>query len=184
MLHRRIITPAACFGVAIGLVAAGWLLSRYISARPDTEADDKRGLPQAVISNANQMLPPYRLADLNGQEIPTDKLRHGRVLLIYLTTGCAPCTKEAELISRLQQGISLDIHIYGVYIERPAQVATFIKEFDLKFPMLIDVDAQLAKSLDVHYFPSKYFIEDGIIKEIWHGMTEDEAKLRQRLNIE
>jgi hypothetical protein len=49
--------------------------------------------------------------------------------------------------------------------------------------MLVDMSAQLAKSLDIHYFPSTYLIEDGVIIYVWRGATQDEAELRRRLNI-
>jgi thioredoxin-like negative regulator of GroEL len=49
--------------------------------------------------------------------------------------------------------------------------------------MLVDMSAQLAKSLDIHYFPSTYLIKDGVIIYVWRGATQDEAELRRRLNF-
>lgn len=182
--RRQIIILSASLGAVLGLVAAGWLFFMHTSAHPNIRAAAGRSKsPRAVIVDSHQPLPPYRLEGLDHQEIPTDELRRGRVLLVYLTTSCNPCIKEAEIISRLQPSVPSDVHIYGVYIESSAQVATFIKAFDLKFPALLDVDTQLAKSLDVHFFPSKYFLENGVITEIWHGTTQEEDKLRQHLNI-
>ena len=43
--------------------------------------------------------------------------------------------------------------------------------------------SQLARSLDIHYFPSKYLVEDGVITKVWRGATQDEAELRQQLGI-
>lgn len=75
------------------------------------------------------------------------------------------------------------LRVYGVAIERPAQVATFVEEFDLKFPVLIDMGSQLARSLDIHHFPSKYLVEEGVITKVWRGATQDEAELRRQLSI-
>jgi peroxiredoxin len=184
MLHHRIIKLSAGLGIVAGLIVVGWFLTKHISAHPNAAADGKSRPPAPVIVNVNQPLPPYRLADLNDQEVPADRLRRGRVLLVYLTTSCEPCIKEAEIISRIQQSTPPDIHIYGIYVERPAQVLSFIKTSGVKLPALVDVGTQLAKALDIHYFPSKYFIEDGVITEIWYGITKDEAKLRRRLDVE
>lgn len=87
------------------------------------------------------------------------------------------------MVTRLKRDAPPDLQIYGVGIERPAQIETFVKEFDLKFPVLVDMGSQLARSLDIHYFPSKYLVKDGVIIRIWRGATQDEAELRQQLDI-
>jgi peroxiredoxin len=63
-------------------------------------------------------------------------------------------------------------------------VATFAKEFDLKFPLLIDAGGKLAGSLDIHYFPSTYLVEDGVITKSWRGVIRDEADFRHQLLTE
>jgi peroxiredoxin len=124
------------------------------------------------------------MVSINQQEVIDDELSHGRVLLVYLTTSCKPCLEEIGVISRLRARAPASLQVYGVSIERPAQVATFVKEVDLKFPMLVDVDAQLARSLDIHYFPSAFLIEDGVITKTWRGVTQDEADLYHQLDIQ
>jgi peroxiredoxin len=129
-------------------------------------------------------LPPYRMANINQQELPTSELSHGRVLLVYITTSCEPCVKEVKVISRLHALNLPNLRIYGVSFERPAQVATFVKEFDLKFPVLIDMSSQLARALEIRYFPSTYLVEDGVITKQWRGVTLDEAELHRQLNVQ
>jgi peroxiredoxin len=129
-------------------------------------------------------MPDHRLIGLDGQALPADELRQGRVLFVYLTTNCEPCIKEVEVISRLHRDARSALRIYGISIDRPAQINTFIEEFDLKFPIFVDENARLAKSLDIHHFPSKYYVEDGVITKIWRGRTKDEATLRHELSIE
>lgn len=60
----------------------------------------------------------------------------------------------------------------------------FVKEFDLKFPVLIDMSSQLARPLDIHYFPSIYLAEDGVIAKVWRGITRDEADLYRQLSVQ
>lgn len=66
---------------------------------------------------------------------------------------------------------------------QPAQEA-FVKEFDLKFPVLVGVGAQLARSIDIHHFPSRYLVEDGVITKEWRGKTKDGATLRRQLGLQ
>lgn len=107
----------------------------------------------------------------------------GHVLLVYLTTSCDPCVKGGVVISHLQRDAPPDLRVYGVSIERPAQIGTFVNEFDLKFPMLVDVGSQLARAIDIHHFPSKYLVEDGVITKEWRGKMGDETALRRQLGL-
>lgn len=173
----------AIISLVLGVVIAAVIL--YLARRPqEQQASGRNKAFEATSEGQKQPLPAYRLATLRDQkELSPDELRRGRVLLVFLTTGCGPCIKELDVVSRLYHDSPPDLRVYGVGIERPAQLETFVKEFDLKFPILVDMSAQLAKSLDIHYFPSTYLIEDGVIVHIWRGATQDEAELRRRLNI-
>lgn len=183
MNRSRIIIISAGLGALAVLAVSLWLFSRRPGEQPP-EAGAGRGRPPAEATSAlRQTLPPYRLASLEQHELSADELRRGRVLLVYLTTGCDPCIKEVEVVSRLHRDAPADLRVYGVGIERPAQLATFVKEFDLKFPVLVDMGSQLARSLDIHHFPSKYLVEDGVITRVWRGATRDEADLRRQLNM-
>jgi peroxiredoxin len=175
----------AIFSFAVGVLVALALIILYLAMRPrEQQASASNKAFEATSEGQKQPLPAYRLATLKDQkELSPDELRRGRVLLVFLTTGCGPCIKELDTVTHLYRDAPPDLRIYGVGIERPAQIETFVKEFDLKFPILIDMSAQLAKSLDIHYFPSTYLIEDGVIIYIWRGATQDEAELRRRLNI-
>jgi peroxiredoxin len=182
MTRKRTVIVSAVVGALVALAASAWFFAAQRNTHNPKEGTGKASVEEFTTSA--QLLPPYRIANLEQQEIPTDELRRGRVLLVYLTTSCEPCIKEVGTISRLHRDAPSDLRIYGISFERPAQVATFVKEFDLKFPVLIDMSSQLARSLDIHYFPSKYLVEDGVITKVWRGATKDEAALRRQLNIQ
>jgi peroxiredoxin len=182
MTKKQTVVVSAVAGALVALAAAAWFFAVQLNTRRSEGGTARASV--AEFTTSNQPLPAYRIANVEQQEIPADELRHGRVLLVYLTTSCEPCIKEVETISRLHQDAPADLRIYGISFERPAQVATFIKEFKLKFPVLIDMSSQLARSLDIHYFPSKYLVEDGVITKVWRGATKDEADLRRQLKIQ
>jgi peroxiredoxin len=182
MTRKQIVIVSAVVGVLVALAASAWFFATQQNTGKQKERAGRASVEEFTTSN--QPLPAYRIANLEQQEISADELRHGRVLLVYLTTSCEPCIKEVAAISRLHRDAPPDLRIYGISFERPAQVTTFAKEFDLKFPVLIDMSSQLARSLDVHYFPSKYLVENGVITKVWRGTTKDEADLRRQLNIQ
>lgn len=166
------------------LVTSTLFLASRLYAGKKTEDVGKAGSPVRAVYATRQPLPACRMANINQQEVAADELSHGRVLLVYMTTSCDPCAEEAKIISRLHEAGPPDLRIYGVSFERPAQVATFVKEFDLKFPVLIDMGSQLARSLDIHYFPSTYLVDDGMIVKVWRGVTRDEADLYRQLTTQ
>jgi peroxiredoxin len=182
MTTKRTVVISAVVGALVALAGSAWFFAAQRNTRQQKEGTASASA--AEFTTSNQPLPAYRIANVEQQEISADELRRGRVLLVYLTTSCEPCIKEVGTISRLHHDAPSDLRIYGISFERPAQVATFVKEFDLKFPVLIDMSSQLARALEIHYFPSKYLVEDGVITKVWRGATKDEADLRRQLNIQ
>jgi peroxiredoxin len=180
MKHNRL----AILGTLFVLGASMWFLTSQLSASKRATFDGKEKAPVGLVSTSRQPLPAYRMMNVNEQDVPADELSRGRVLLVYLSVGCDPCVEQAKIISRLNEAGPSNLRIYGVSFERPAQVATFVKEFDLKFPVLIDRGSQLARSLDIHYFPSTYLVEDGVITKVWRGVTRDEADLHNQLKTQ
>lgn len=172
------------FGTVVVLAALTGFFVIRPAAHNRAEESGKAEAGVGLLHTSLQPLPDYRLTRLDRQEVPADELRQGRVLLVYLTTNCDPCIKEAEVVSRLYRDVPPGLRVYGISIERPAQIDAFVKEFNLQFPMLVDVGSQLARSLDLHHFPSKYLVEDGVITKVWRGKTQDEAALRHQLGIE
>ncbi|MGB8508087.1 MAG: TlpA disulfide reductase family protein [Pyrinomonadaceae bacterium] len=183
MFRNRVPILPAALGALLILAGAAWFFTTRPATQQPTAGSSKNRPPVEATSTSGQPLPAYRLADLSQQELSPDELRHGRVLLVFLTTSCEACIKDLDVVTRLNHDAPSDLRVYGVGIERPAQIETFVKEFDLKFPVLVDMGAQLARSLDIHYFPSKYLVKDGVITKIWRGATQDEAELRQQLDI-
>lgn len=179
MGKRRII----CFGVLAALVTSAWLATTRPHASNRAGAGDKGGTPAGALAASRQPLPPHRLANLNRQEVAADELSRGRVLLVFMTTSCEPCVEEAKVISRLHAAAPPTLKIFGVSFERPAQLETFVKEFDLKFTMLTDPNAQLIRALDIHHFPTALLVEDGLIAAAWRGLIRDEAELRRHLGV-
>jgi peroxiredoxin len=180
MRKRRVIS----LGVITTFVVLAWLsASRLHAINPEGAVANKGDGVVGQFSASHQPLPPNRLVDINRQEVQAEELYHGRVLLVFMTTSCEPCAEQAKITSKLHDAASSKLHIYGISFERPAQLASFVKEFDLKFPMLMDVNAELIRSLDIHYFPTALLVEDGQIIKTWRGVTRDEADLYRQLGV-
>lgn len=100
----------------------------------------------------------------------------GAVVRMVSTT-CCPLP-DYRMMGDGMQEVPPDLRVFGVGIERPAQLATFVKESGLKFPVLVDIGSRLARSIDIRHFTSEYLVEDGAISKEWRGKTRDEAALQ------
>ena len=189
MNNKKLVLLAAAAGILLSAVLAVLLLktSAQKPSAQDTSTQATAGGGSRTLSpearTVDKPLPEARLADLEGREVSADELRRGRYLLVFLTTGCSPCVDEADNISRLLEGDASQPRVYGVGIESPARVAGFVKEHDYKFPFLLDKDSGLRESLGVRIFPSKFLVEDGVVKTAWYGKAPDEAMLRSQLAL-
>jgi peroxiredoxin len=193
MSSKKLVFLSVAAGTFLSATIAIFLLkssAQKISAQPTsahtTAARQESGSrvlsPEA--KTIDKPLPDAPLTDLEGQEAPPDELRRGRYLLVFLTSGCGPCVDEANSISRMLQGGASPLRVYGVGVEKQGQVANFVKEYDFKFPFLLDKDSGLRLGLDVRIFPSKFLVEDGVVKKAWYGKAPDEAMLRSQLAME
>jgi len=182
MLRIRFTALSVCLAALVVITAGALLYGERAGAR--SGGGGLWGAPSGAASKEGERLPAHSLMSLERREAVGDELHKGRVLIVYLTTSCKACIKEAEIIARLQRDAPPGLRIYGVAIEGPTQVEAFAKEFNLTFPFLIDNQSRLARALNIERFPSKYFVQDGVITKVWRGLTPNPNELRQQLDIE
>ena len=132
---------------------------------------------------SGQPLPKTDLLDLNGNKVSPETLRGGKVLLVFMTTGCQPCKKELKLLSSVDSQISSKVRVYGVGVENRSQIMNFIKENEVVTKIVQDEDGSLMRALSVKYFPTKFLIEDGVIVKTWFGNSPNQAELFKQLGL-
>ena len=121
----------------------------------------------------NQLLPENILLDIETGDNRFDDLRKEKVLLIFLSTECASCQQEMQIISHYYPLISSKIKIFGVTTEDKQNIQSFAQKFNLKFPILIDKDGKLFAQTKVKCTPTNLIIENGIIKKVLVGSPKD-----------
>lgn len=124
-------------------------------------------------AGTGKLLPAAQLIDESNQVLPDSELRRGKLILVFVTTDCDACEKEAEFLRTVVRSRS-DIPFYGVVSFGDKELS--LREGRDKFPfkLLYDEHHQLAGSLGIVRVPIKLFVEDGLIKKSWGGATIDE----------
>ncbi len=177
-MRQRLKIPALIL-IPIGIYAIGFLalfLWKTISASSGSESPASGPPTSVFIDNLPQLVgKPAPDFTLTGRRL-TD-YRGKLVVLNFWATWCAPCRLETPLLqktyARLQTG---GLVILGIdQAEDIAPVNSFVKEFNLTYPILLDTDLSATQAYGVIGLPTTFFVDPkGIIQAKQIGMlTED-----------
>jgi hypothetical protein len=127
---------------------------------------------QTQVASGRQ-LPSSDLIDESNQVLPDAQLRHGKLILVFVTPDCEACLAESQFLKSVV-GKRNDVPFYGVIsFGNKDQV---LREAREKFPFKVfyDQNFKLAGSLGIRRVPIKLFVEDGTIRKSWGGATINE----------
>jgi hypothetical protein len=166
----KIVAPGVLVLVVLCVTLS--LLSRRTPSKP---VGQPLILTPAVI---NQRLPEADLVDISDNRLEDNRLRHGKVVLVFTLTSCKPCDHENDFLKTVfnnRKGVSL-FYVIPMGIKREA-----LREARDKyaFETFFDQGSRLAKSLEVYQVPLKIYLEDGVIKKIWVEATVNDQRKRE-----
>ena len=129
----------------------------------------------APVEARERVLPEAKLVDANSNLLPDEKLRKGKVVLVFVAAECEACFKEAAFLSGFINKRD-DIQFYGVTSFGKPEEALKIAEKHFPFKVYFDADSLLGLQLKITKVPIKIYLEDGVIKKVWGGATINEDK--------
>lgn len=151
---RRTVTTVAVSALALLLV--GLLVFGVLQTGDDTSIDQAvaRGEKPAAHDAALPLLDgagSRRLADFRGG---------GYVVVNFFASWCDPCREEAPLLNRLQRRLAGKGTIVGVaWNDTVEDARAFVREHDMRFPILRDVDGAFAQAYGVKGMPETFVID-------------------------
>ena len=165
--------------IGILLLGAVWT---FISA-------DKSGSSTAGLIPAPQkgfLAPDFTLETLDGESVTLSDLRGQAVLVNFWATWCPPCRAEMPAFQKAyqdyeDQGFAI-IAVNATSQDNSADVAAFIEEFGLSFPVVLDNEGAVNQLYQVRSLPTSFFIDkEGVISEVVIGGPIAEALIRARI---
>jgi len=154
----------------------------FVSAdRSGTSTSGKIPAPQQGF-----LAPNFELKTLAGETVKLSDLRGQAVLVNLWATWCPPCRAEMQSIEKVyneykDQGFVV-LAVNMTYQDNPSNIAPFVDEYNLSFPILLDRSNIVGKAYQLNSLPSSYFIgRNGIINEVVIGGPMAEALLRTRV---
>ena len=162
------------------LLIAGicWTL---LSKAPSAGSNSAEAAPQAGFA-----APDFTLNTPAGETYTLSELKGKAVLVNLWATWCPPCRAEMPAIQKIydeykDQGFIV-LAIDMTAQDNPLNIAPFVKEFSLTFPILLDETGEIGRAYQLRSLPSSYFIDrNGIISEVVIGGPMAEALLRTRV---
>ncbi len=129
-------------------------------------------LTPAVI---NQPLPAANLVNISGERLGDEKLRRGKVVLVFSLIECFPCDQENQFL-KSAVGNRKDVSFFYVIPFGKKDEALKAAQSKYSFETFFDQSSMLSRSLQVYQVPIKIFLQDGIIKRTWFDATTEPDK--------
>ena len=114
-----------------------------------------------------QPAPDFQLLDhATNKPVKLSDYRGKAVVLNFWATWCGPCRAEMPEFKKVYDARNSELVILGVdYRESPDQIEYFNRDFDLKFPLLVDRPGDVQNYYGVQGLPSTFFIDkDGVLR--------------------
>lgn len=168
--------------LAVGLVT-GMLLGAVIlsNGQPAAGSLVSRRNPPVVGSPA----PDFVLNRLGGGSQRLSALKGKPVVVNFWATWCPPCKEEMPLLDQYAQKYDQRLVVIGVDSEESeSQVAGFIKEMGVRFPILLDTYGVATDLYFVRNFPMTFFIdEQGVLRSQHLGQLQEDILVRYLATI-
>ncbi len=133
------------------------------------------------------LAPDFTLDTLDGNVVTLSELRGKVVVVNFWTTWCPPCRAETPALEKsYEQYKDSGVVILGVNLTNQdviGEVESFIQEFGLIYPILLDRDGTVGSTLyQIKGLPSTFFVNrDGIIRTVLVGGPMSEAFIRSKI---
>jgi cytochrome c biogenesis protein CcmG, thiol:disulfide interchange protein DsbE len=158
--------------ITLGSAVWQWQQDRQLLAQ------QSRPAPPRVAALA----PEFKLMSPDGMPMNLSDLRGKVVLLNFWATWCPPCRAEMPELNALYRryGNEKDFVVVGVDLqERSEEVASFARQNDITFPLLVDHDGRVTgQDYRIRSLPASVIVDrEGRIRDSWSGPLRREAML-------
>lgn len=164
--------------ITIGLLSMlGWTVYQFVFSS-NTIGNDDDGLEELVDDqNQNEQnspdsdikigleigdrAPNFELATLEGEIVSLSDYQGGPVMINFWATWCPPCRAEMPDMEQLYQDTAIEILAVNLTQteESEKQVREFVNEYELTFPILMDMDIDVAMLYQIQPIPTSIFLD-------------------------
>jgi len=136
-----------------------------------------------------QKVSNYTLSDIDNNQVSLNELKGEHLTILdFWTTWCKPCKKSIpQLISIYDDYKDLGVQVIGVNCDGPRSVAKVpgvSRSMEINYPVLIDINSDIANSLNIGSFPTLVILDKEQRIKYYHDgfIPGDEEEIREVLN--
>nr|WP_232242923.1 redoxin domain-containing protein [Paenibacillus sp. GSMTC-2017] len=126
--------------------------------------------------------PEFKLADTAGQVKGLSDYAGKPIVINFWGTFCEPCVREMpEFQRQYEKWTDRGLVILAINLsEDTLTVNNFVKQMDLTYPILRDVNRKVERSYGLRQYPTTFFVKpDGTLMEVVvGGMLEEDINER------
>lgn len=134
---------------------------------------EEQGQSQSTTGLQKGQIPPSLVLEtLSGELFSEAELEGKKVVINFWATWCGPCRMEMPDMVRVAEEYKDDLVVLAVNVaEDESEVESFVQEFEMDFPVLLDRTGELTSQFQVLAIPTTYFLNsDGTIAVKHTGM--------------
>ncbi|MDN3450001.1 redoxin domain-containing protein [Planococcus sp. APC 3906] len=146
----------------------GWTI--YDLLLPGKEAAEETEIAKSETAQSEttglavgDLAPDFELMTMDGQTVRLSDYRGQRVFINFWATWCPPCRAEMPDMQQLYEEQDVPVEILAVNLTASEQsqenIATFVEDFGLSFPILLDTNSETANKYKVKAVPASYMID-------------------------
>jgi len=170
-MYPRLFSIAVVVLFLVAVFCGGFLFfSNRMQQRLQAEAADASRRKSLI----DKPFPHAQLVDVHGLRVDEQKLRTGRVIVVFVTPDCDACLSESKFLQTLF-GRRKDVSFYGLvpFGKHPDNPDVAKKTFP--FEVFYDENNAFVGTMGINRVPVKVFLEDGIITKGWIGAALTDA---------
>ncbi|PAV29609.1 alkyl hydroperoxide reductase [Virgibacillus profundi] len=144
--------------IIVGMI--GWAIYDFIDSSENSSSGENNGSGAAdeIGIAMGDIAPDFELETLEGEPVRLSDYRGSRVMLNFWATWCPPCRAEIPDMQKLYD--NKDVTILAVNMaESQDTVTKFVKEFEMTFPVPMDVESEVMETYQVQAYPTSYMID-------------------------
>lgn len=172
-------SPLPLILIGIGLIAIAVAIVIFMPKNGDTVAASAPGeIPASMPGEMNYPAPELTLTNMQDQPVSLADYRGQWVLVNNWATWCPPCRAEMpELNAYYEAHRDNGFVLIGVSSgDTKAQIADFVQEYGLSFPMWQDPTSASLRAFRMDYLPSSFVIDpSGNVRLAWTGAVSLET---------
>jgi peroxiredoxin len=119
------------------------------------------GIFQACLAAQPEAAPDFTLEDRYGKSLTLSSYKNKQpVLLFFWTTWCPYCREQVKTLNKLYPKLLKDgIEVLALNLkESPERVEGFLKNYEVKYPVLLDSKSLVSYSYDIVGIPTYLLI--------------------------